>query len=337
MRLLTSCLALSVLLSGCTVNGVPVMGGNPAEKEGVVGTTSILGNVGKGASVIAAGGANVIAAGGANAASGASAGVVAAGGANAVAADRAPVAATPVISAGGGNLIATSSVQVISAGGMNLQAPFTPQSPSGPGGPKSAIAAPGTVKGVVKGPGALIAQQDAAVPVGMVYVGLYDMFGARLKEAVQADDKGQFTLTGVPTQRLLFLRCQFTYNGREYYLSTPFRLEGAEGRADLTPISTVSEARFFTKAVSAPPDDAFSEPYLDAFWAATDGLQAKVPASALWASATVDARAAAYDSLARLNADLFQNDIVAVFDKSAATDKSGAEAPKETDSRDGGQ
>ncbi|MNS58270.1 hypothetical protein D3C72_911850 [compost metagenome] len=278
----------------------------------------------------------MVAAGGANAAAGASAGVVAAGGANAVSPDRSPVGATPVISAGGGNLIAASSVQVISAGGMNLQAPFSPKAPTSPDSPKSGAVA-GTIKGVVKGPGALIAQQDAVVPVGKVYVGLYDMFGTRLDEAVQADDKGAFTLTGVPAYQLLFLRSQFTYNGREYYLSTPFRLEGADGWADLTPISTVSEARFFTKAVSAPPDDAFSETYLDAFWTATDGLQAKVPASALLAGATVDARAAAYDSLARLNAELFKNDIVAVFDKSAATSKSGADAPKETDSRDGGQ
>jgi hypothetical protein len=326
MRLLTSCLALSVLLAGCTTNGLPVIGGNPAEREGVVGTTSILGTVGKGASVIAAGGANVIAAGGANAAAGASAGVVAAGGANAVAPERAPVAAAPVISAGGGNLIATSSVQVIAAGGMNLQSPVTPQAPSGPGGPKSAAVAPGTVKGVVKGPGALIAQQDTAVPVGNVYVGLYDLTGQRVGEAVQANDKGEFALADVPAYKLLFLRTQFTYNGREYYLSTPFRLEGAEGKADLTPVSTVSEARFFTKAVTAPPDDAFGEAYLDAFWAATDGLHAKVPANALWASATIDDRGAAYDSLARLNAELFKNDIVAVFDKTWTTDPTGAAA-----------
>lgn len=332
MRLLTSCLALSVLLAGCTTNGLPVLGGNPAEKEGVVGTTSILGTVGKGASVIAAGGANVIAAGGANAAVGASAGVVAAGGANAVAAERAPVAAAPVVAAGGGNLIASSSVQVIAAGGMNLQSPVTPSAPGAfdtpstqmPGGEPAA----GTVTGVVKGPGALIAQQDATVPVGNVFVGLYDLSGKRVGEAVQANDKGAFTLADVPAYRLLFLRTQFTYNGREYYLSTPFRLEGAEGKADLTPISTVSEARFFTKAVTAPPDDAFGEAYLDAFWAATDGLHPKVPANALWASATIDDRGAAYDSLARLNAELFKNDIVAVFDKTWTTNPAGPASSK---------
>lgn len=334
MRLLTSCLALSVLLAGCTVNGLPMVGGGPAEKEGVVGSTSILGTVGKGASVIAAGGANVIAAGGANAAAGASAGVVAAGGANAVAPERAPVAAAPVISAGGGNLIASSSVQVIAAGGMNLMSPggdFTPSTSNGPNAPATdtggaGTPAPGTVKGVVKGPGALIAQSDTAVPVGNVYVGVYDAAGKRLGDAVQANDKGEFTLTGVASYRLLFLRCQFTYNGREYYLSTPFRLEGAEGQADLTPFSTVAEARFFTKAVTAPPDDAFGEAYLDAFWKATDGLHPKVPANALWASASVDDRAAAYDSLARLNAELFKNDIVAVFDKTWTTNPAGPEA-----------
>lgn len=331
MRLITSCLALSLLLAGCTTTGLPMLGGN-TEKEGVVGSTSILGTVGKGGSVIAAGGANVIGAGGANAAAGAS-GVIAAGGANAVSPDRAPVAATPVISAGGGNLIATSSVQVISAGGMNLMAPgeFSPSSPGGnstqsPDTPSAGTPSPGTVKGIVKGPGALIAQSDAAVPVGNVYVGVYNVSGKQVVEAVQANDKGEFTLAGVPAYRLLFLRSQFTYNGREYYLSTPFRLEGAEGKADLTPVSTVAEARFFTKAVTAPPDDTFGEAYLDAFWTATDGLHAKVPANALWASATIDDRGAAYDSLARLNADLFKNDIVAVFDKTWTTDPKGPSA-----------
>ena len=349
MRVVPSILAIGLLLSGCTLPGLPTTSTAvaQADQEGVIGSTTLagarrgplpqgnlsvtggglLGGSGSGSGVIAAGGGNVIAAGGGN--------VVAAGGGNLGAA---PAAAPQT--GGLTGLIAVGSAQVVAAGGMNLTPPrdnpgnmnpdtmtpgamnpgtMTPDMPE-TGAPEE----PGTLNGKVLAPGSLVGQPDQLLPLGQAYVGVYDMAGNPVGQPVQTAADGTFSLPAVPSHRMLAVRTEFTYNDKTYYLGAIFRLEGGTATVNLTPLATLAEARFFERcAGTAPADDFMSETYLDAFREATKGFEAEVPGTAILANASRTDRSMAYGAVKAQHPDAFKNDIDAVFDKTNTSDATG--------------
>lgn len=326
MRLSPTLLAVSLLLTGCTIPVTTSTAVDQAGREGTIGSAGMLGVKRTdlaGGNVIAAGGGNVIASGGGNVIASGGGNVVSAGGGNLSGSAAAPAQAPRANNASGG-LIASASSQVIAAGSMNIMAPMETNT----GGPKSADTAEtipggvgslvGTITGKVMAPGALMSIPDVLLPLGKAWVGVYDLAGAPIGAPVETSADGAFTLPDVPGNRILAVRTEFTVNGRAYYMSTLVRVEDGAATVALTPLTTVAEAQFYFRCPPRlPSDDLVGEAYLDAFRAATEAHAVQVPGTALQVGATLDDRAAAYTAIKLRFFDSFKNDIDAIFDKPA--------------------
>lgn len=330
MRLTPTLIALCLLLGGCALPGRTTVG--QTDREGTIGAGSGLFDRSRlpgGANVIAAGGANVIAAGGAN--------VVAAGGGNI--SSRSNEAAAKAPASGGGSLaglIASASSQVIAAGGMNIAPPVGGQlsssdTPAAPGGlnndspivslpgeleEPAPAPTPGTLTGKVLAPGALASAPSVLLPLAKAWVRVYDLAGNPLGAAVETSASGAFSIADVPGEQIVAVRTAFTYAGVTYYLSSLVRVEGGAATTALTPLTTLAEAQFFKRCPpTLPSDDLLPEAYLDAFRAASEAHAIHVPATALRAGASIDARSAAYTTLKTRFSASFTRDIDAVFDQ----------------------
>lgn len=324
MRLSPTLLALSLLLTGCTIPVTTSTAVDQAQREGTIGSTAGMLGVKRtdlaGGNVIASGGGNVIASGGGNVIAPGGGNVIAPGGGNLGGGASAPAQAPAANNASTG-LIASASSQVIAAGGMNLLPPVETSS----GGPKSADTTEpgpgevgplvGTITGKVMAPGALMSTPDVLVPLGKAWVGVYDLAGAPIGAPVETSAEGAFTLPDVPSNRILAVRTEFTVNGRAYYMSTLVRVEGGAATVALTPLTTVAESQFYFRCPPRlPSNDLVGEAYLDAFRTATEAHAIHVPGTVLHANATLDDRAAAYTALKARFFDSFKADIDALFD-----------------------
>jgi hypothetical protein len=97
--------------------------------------------------------------------------------------------------------------------------------------------------------------------------------------------------------------------------------------ADLSPVSTVTEAEFFKKASGVAPEDTLiGAPYLQAFLAGLGAWNGEVSADALAADAPLATRAASYAALKMRHPDAFENDVDAAFDPTATVDPTGLTA-----------
>lgn len=186
-----------------------------------------------------------------------------------------------VISVGGGNVIATGGGNVISVGGGNVI--------STGGGNFTGLAG----RTLLASSGATAS--DGLAPVAGSLVAVYDL-KHKVVKSVTSDAQGKFELKGLPKGQVMAMRTIFQTGGKEYYLSTLFRLDKASDKMPLDPMNTVIEACFF-KYLAGKSDKArnVSMTLLQTLWTHANNLEITFDPAELESARTLDELVKVYE------------------------------------------